>query len=140
MIEQIFISIAGACMLVFPFYIISLVRSKSPSRKEKLLNQAIKKGHVVTAILKKRHSSVDDPYSRSASGMVDLGVYEYTYKGKKYKYKLYDSNLPSTLKLYFLKNPRKAEEEAGLGSSNTCWPLIIGVIACIIYLIAKSST
>jgi len=76
-------------MIVFPFFIVALVRAKSPRRREAALNKALSKGHVVTAILKKRHSSVSDPFSRSASGMVDLGIYEYEYKGRKYKYKLY---------------------------------------------------
>lgn len=137
--QDIVISIIFACMIVFPFFIVSLVRAKSPRRREAALNKALSKGHVVTAVLKKRHSSVSDPFSRSASGMVDLGIYEYEYKGRKYKYKLYDGHLPSTVKLYFTKSPRKAVEAAALGRSDTCWPLIIAVIACVIYIFGKLS-
>lgn len=139
MIQDIVISIIFACMIVFPFFISSLVRARNPRRQQESLNQAIANGHVVTAILKKRYGSVDDPFSRSARGMVELGVYEYEYKGRKYKYKLYDDYLPTTVKLYFLKNPRKAVEAAALGASDTCWPLIIAIIACAIYLVCRFS-
>lgn len=138
--QDIFISVIFACIIVFPFFIASLARAQNPRRREEALNQAIAKGHVVTAILKKRYGSVDDPFSRSARGMISLGVYEYEYKGRKYKYKLYDDYLPTTVKLYFLKNPRKAVEAAAVGTSETaCWPLIIAIIACAIYMIGKFS-
>lgn len=138
--QDVFISIIFACMVVFPFFIGSLVRAKSPKKRETALNQALAKGHVVTAILKKRHSSVRDPFSRSASGKVDLGIYEYEYKGRKYRYKLYDGQLPATVKLYFVKSPQKASEAAALGRSDTCWPLVIAVIASVIYAIGRVST
>lgn len=137
--QDVVISIIFSCMIVFPFFIASLVRAKSPKRQEAAFNKALSKGHVVTAILKKRYGSVDDPFSRSARGRVNLGIYEYEYKGRKYKYKLYDDHLPSTVKLYFVKNPRKAVEAAALGASDTCWPLIIAVIACVIYLVGKAT-
>lgn len=137
--QDIAISIIFACMIVFPFFIASLVRAMSPKRNEAALKEAISKGHVVTAKLKKIRSSVKDPQSRSAMGLIDLGIYEYEYKGRKYKYKLYSKKLPYTVTLYFLKSPRKAVEAPAMGRSDTCWPVIIAVIACIIYLLGKLS-
>lgn len=137
--QDIVISIIFACMIVFPFFIVSLARAKSPKRCEAALNKALSKGHVVTAVLKKRRGSVSDPYSRSRRGRVGMGIYEYTYKGRNYKYKLYDDSLPSTVKLYFTKSPRKAVQAAALGRSDICWPLIIAVIACVIYMCGKLS-
>jgi len=137
--QDIFISIIFACMIVFPFFIASLARAQSTKRKEDALNEAIKRGHVVTAILKKRVSNVNDPYSRSANGMTDLGIYEYEWKGKKYKYKDYSDNLASTQKLYFLKCPRKAVPAGALASTKGNWLLRIAVIACVIYLFGRLS-
>jgi len=138
--QDILISIIFACMIVFPFFMSSLARTKNPRRREEALNKAIAKGHVVTAILKKRYGSVDDPFSHSARGMVGLGIYEYEYKGRMYKYKLYDDYLPTTVKLYFVKNPRKAEEAAAVGTSETaCWPIIITIISFVIYVIGRFS-
>lgn len=131
--RDIAISIIGACMITLPLYIISKVRGKSPKRHRAALDRAMSRGHVVTAVLKKRYSSVRDPYSRSANGLVDMGLYEYEYKGKKYRYKLFDDCLPPTLKLYFESKPRKAVEAEALGAVERPWFLIIVGIAAAIY-------
>ena len=78
--QDIAICIIHACMIVFPFFIISLARAKSPRRQKAVLNEILAKGHTVNAVLKKKHGAVSDPYSRSASGRTSLGIYEYEFK------------------------------------------------------------
>lgn len=137
--DGIFISVALACMFVFPFFIASLYKSNSPKRREEALAKIYSEGHVVTAVLKKSRGLRDDPYSRTRSGYTDMGIYEYEYKGRKYKYKLFQENLPTTIKLYFRKSPRKAQTDVVLAMSKTNWFLIVAVVATVIYFLGYFS-
>lgn len=81
-----------------------------PTQKKKLLDEAIKKGHVVTAKLIKTH----DINKHTEMGVHPTGqkmaTYEYSYNGKTYRRKFMSFNkFGEEVDLYFISNPRKAE-------------------------------
>ena len=82
-----------------------------PTQKKKLLEEAIKKGHVVKAKLIKEH---DTREYNNQSGYHYTGekmaTYEYSYNGKTYRRKFISFNkFGDEVELYFISNPRKAE-------------------------------
>jgi len=132
----IFVSLFAACVIVFPIYLIhSAIFGRK--NKEKALKKAVDRGNVVEAVLVKNSSPYESPIATS-SRYVRRCVYEYTYRGKKYKYRC-ELELPAdTLTLYFVDNPRKAVRKGELDDSKVCWPLIFGIVALIAYWVATS--
>lgn len=139
----LFISFFGAFVVVFPIYLISLAITTTDKRRKKAIEKAIARGHVVTAEWVKQIGD-DIPASEvkgihQETGIVGLQMYRYTYKGKKYTYRMWDSSPPHyTLTLYFLKNPRKANTGGGIADSTTCWPLVYAIVTMLFYWIMKS--
>lgn len=92
------------CLLRTIFYV--------PFIREKLRREAIAKGHVIEATLQKKYNVVDYTDLGNVGTEEDIGVYCYQYNVKQYKYqavsKLSYKELPSTIMLYYIKNPRKA--------------------------------
>ena len=81
-----------------------------PTQKEKILNEAIKKGHVVKAKLIKVHDVYDYNEFGTYSTGEKMGTYEYSYNGKTYKRKFLSFNkFGDKVDLYFISNPRKTE-------------------------------
>ena len=136
--ELIMYSLGSAFFFVFPFFIMSL-NSKAKStneQRENALWKVHKEGHVVRATLKKTYGNVDDPYSHSAMGLTNKGVYQYEYKGKKYRYRYYlNGNLPSTITLYFMKNPRKATTSVMDAVDKTNWLSVYLIVAAVLYVV-----
>ena len=134
---ELFNSIFIACVLVFPVHIFTLIVLSSKTRRERYKQQAIARGHVVTAQLKKRSYRRDDipgtqtPYSYKC-------VYEYTYNGKKYKRVVWDEDPQVTITLYFLKNPRKASRSGDLGATKIQWFWIYGIVAGLVYFVMNT--
>ena len=67
-----------------------------------------------------------------------MGFYKYEYKGRTYKYQFQVGTAetpPFTLKLYFVKNPRKATVDEALTAMTVNWPLVYIIVAAIIYFV-----
>ena len=82
-----------------------------PTQKKKLLEEAIKKGHVVKAKLIKEQDlrEYDTQFGYRYTGQV-MATYEYSYNGKIYRRKFISFNkFGDEANLYFISNPRKAE-------------------------------
>lgn len=112
-----------------------------PFIREKLRQEAIRKGHVIEASLQKSYNVVEhDTEFGNVGTMEDIGVYHYQYNGKKYKYEAVASTgLPSKITLYYIKRPRKATVANDLGNWETPWfrfYLIISLIIAIVTVIA----
>lgn len=129
MFETVFMSLVMAAVFVFPAYLFSSMITGSPKRNQKAVAKAIERHHVVTATLIKAGPLVFDVPGVTAPGPHRRGVYEYTYKGRRYKYYFWANNPPSRLTLYFLKNPKKATVDKALFDSETSWMRIYLIIA-----------
>jgi hypothetical protein len=69
-------------------------------------------------------------------GLTNKGVYQYEYKGKKYRYRYYlNDNLPSTITLYFMKNPRKATTSVMDAVDKTNWLSVYLIVAAVLYVV-----
>ena len=123
-----------AALFVFPAYLISLGVTGTESRRKKALEKAISAGHVVTAVLIRKSSRHWNVPGLTTPGPHRRGTYEYEYKGKKYRYRFWSDNPPSTLKLYFIKNPGKATVAGAMYDSTISWPLVYLVVAVFWYL------
>ena len=132
----LFISFFFACMIVFPIFLISSLITGTKKNQEKYKEKSIVKGHVVTAYLKKRST-----YIRNVPGthenVTRLAIYEYSYKGKQYKYRLWICEPPETITLYFDKNPRKATLEGVLDYSKVKWPWVYAGVTAVIYILVR---
>lgn len=122
----------GACFVVFIAYFISHTKKDTPKKRDAAVEDAIRSGRVVTAVLKKRRAttmSIPGTHEHWSS----IGYYEYEYKGKSYKYKYWADNPPATLKLYFIKNPAKATVAGALSPVDTNWPLVYIIVTAVFY-------
>lgn len=82
-----------------------------PTQKKKLLEEAIKKDHVVKAKLIKEQDlrEYDTQFGYRYTGQI-MATYEYSYNGKTYRRKFISFNkFGDEVDLYFISNPRKAE-------------------------------
>lgn len=125
-------------VFTFPAYLITTAVTGSRKRNEDAVLKAMSRGHVVTAVYKK-HLSSSVPVPGSKGHKTSSALYEYQYKGKTYHYKHYNDDLPGTLRLYFLRNPRKATVRGNLTDSEVNWFLVYLVVAgCMWCLLAIS--
>jgi len=131
---QIFYSLVAAFFVVFIAYLISHSINDNPKKKEKALEQAIRSGHTVTAVLIKRRAT-RKKIPGTHEFWSSIGYYKYEYKGKKYTYKYWADDPLSTLKLYFIKNPAKAIVAGALSSVVTNWHLIYAIVAVVLYFL-----
>lgn len=97
-------------LVITPIFIYLKKVMYHPFLKKKLLDAAIKNGHVVKAKLIKEH----DISNYTESGVQPTGekmaTYEYNYKGKTYRRRFMSFNkFADEVNLYFISNPRKAE-------------------------------
>lgn len=129
---QVFISLFAAGVIFFPIYLISTAISESDRKQEKVKQDAIKKGNVVEACLKKGYAASLENPSHSMDRK-RLGIYTYEYRGKRYTYRHSSEDLPYKLTLYFLYNPQKARPDGCIVTSRVSWPLLYTVIAFLIY-------
>lgn len=106
-------------LFITPIFIFMRKIFYGPLTNKKLLEKAIKDGHVVQAKLIKRYDVKQDSEKMrmgNGMGMVPTGeqegVYEYEYNGKTYRYHAISAHIGQELSknatLYFIKNPRKA--------------------------------
>lgn len=106
------------CM--FPIFIIRSTVMAFKKKSGKALETAKARGHVVTARLVDTHWSVPEN-PRDAVDRFSLGIYEYEWDGRTYKYRLPAMTPPDELTLYFLHSPRKAMPEQDLKSFGFPW-------------------
>lgn len=105
-----------------------------PFIRKNLREKAIRKGHVIEASLQKTHNVVKHDTNFGTVGTIkDVGVYCYQCNGKKYKYQLITTTkLPSTITLYYIKNPRRATVARDLGNWETPWIRFYLIISLVI--------
>lgn len=134
----VYYSLFMAFVFVFPAYLINKGIHGSKKKNEDAVLTAMKRGHVVTAVWKK-HLSASVPVPGTKGHRTSAALYEYTYKGKSYRYKFYGDDLPSSLRLYFISNPAKATVKGDLTASKVCWPLVYVIVAAVLYFILSAS-
>lgn len=125
----------AAAAIVFPCFIISKTFERLPKRQDKAKEEAIKKGNVVEATLERtywRNGGTEKDQHRE-----NQCDYVYEVNGKQYKYTIYNNNPPSVLRLYYLKNPRKAAVQGAIDVSGKPWLLRFAIVAAIITVIAE---
>jgi len=117
---------------------ISLITDR---KRLKLVREATEKNHMFKGKLIK-NKLVRRPYQprkedRTADITCDLGIYEYEYKNRKYKTKVYAScgHLRKELDLFYVKNPKKATTEYSLGRTEISWLKHFIVTFIIFYLL-----
>lgn len=81
-----------------------------PFLKKKLLDAAIKKGHIVKAKLIKEQDIKKHTQQGSYYTGKRMATYEYNYNGKTYRRRFMSFNkFADEVNLYFIRNPAKAE-------------------------------
>lgn len=116
--------------------IIGHFRYMSREKRERLAQEAIANGHVVNARLAKtKRVKRSDPSRNDDYIILDVGIYEYEYKGKTYRSKLAaeDMTWPNELTLYYIKNPKKATAKGNIGLSEIgggrCFLIVFAVLS-----------
>ena len=135
MLEAVFIGLVMAAIFVFPAYIVSCAFTGTSKRSQSAVDKAIARGHVVRAVLIKAGPPVFDVPGLTTPGPHRKGVYEYRYKGRRYKYYFWSSNPPDRLTLYFLKKPRKATVAEAMYDSEFSWMRLYLIIAAFLILL-----
>lgn len=90
------------CLLRKMFYV--------PFIRQRLVDEAVEKGHIVTAFLEKSSElyDVDKDGGRIYTNWAE-GTYHYTYNGRRYRYWYRTTGgMPPELTLYFQRRPRRA--------------------------------
>lgn len=113
MIEIIFVDLPLALFVAMFCFGLKYILAGSQKKNERLLEKAIAAGHVVDAkrVSTKTEWRLDQTTPcQDDKKMVDIGIFEYKYKRKKYQVKFSSENceFPKELELYFIKNPAKA--------------------------------
>ena len=148
MIAKIIMSILMGFMISLSFSplltpIIVLFRTLFivPVKRKKLVKEAEDKGHYVDAKLAKayddRQHNDDGTYTFSNC---EVGIYKYEYKNKTITYRGdFVDYPPQEIRLYYLKNPKKATDANSLGLREVPWLkiflktfLIVGVICSVL--------
>lgn len=130
---EYFTYIFVAAIIVFPWYIISKNIERLPKHQQKAKEKAIQMGHVVTAEFVRSFSN-DREEDRGLGRQCE---YHYICNGKKYKYIIFTDNPPRTLKLYYLKSPKKAAMGDSIETSEKHWILRFIIVAAILIIIVK---
>ena len=124
-----------ALFFAIPVFIINVAVCSTKKNNQRALEKAIARGHVVTAVLKKRSAPVFDYTSNHDGGTYYRVTYEYEYKGRKYTFKAWMHDPAYTETLYFVDNPRKAALKGALNEMNYKGIMIYGIIAAILCLL-----
>ena len=107
-----------------------------PIIRPKIRKKMLEKGHTVTAHLIRQNDILNDNGTVSCN---EIGIYQYEYNNKTYKYKSISAGtLSQEIELYFMKNPRKATTYNEIGLKETHWfkyYLVISVIIAITVII-----
>ena len=141
---RLFLSAFIAFLIVFPIAMIKHAINSNPKKEkaesEQLTKIAIERGHVVTAkLIKIQTFSATNP--DTINNFETLGIYEYFYNGKRYKYRYHDDDPEYTKTLYFVDSPRKATVARALKKeSKVSWPVKYLIVLAVVYWIVGIST
>ena len=125
----------AAAVIIAPWLVLTKTIEALPNRQSKARQKAIEMGHVLTATLVKQYyntGGTDKDQTRQT-----YCVYRYEYKGKSYKYEIYNDYPPQTITLYYLKDPKKAGGLGDIVIKKRRWWLRIAIMTGIIIIIAK---
>lgn len=117
------------CLLRKMFYV--------PLIRNKLLKDAQEKGNVVVAHYVKSHEIMNDngEFGSTSSGK-SIGIYQYQYGGKNYKYKIVTrDHMPDEITLYFSKKPGKATLADEIGLRESHWFIYYLILSLIIAVV-----
>lgn len=136
---RLFLSAFIAFLIVFPVAMIKSAIDANPKKRENERREfkkiAIERGHVVTAELIKIQT-FSNRSSYSINSFETVGIYEYFYNGKRYKYHFRSDNPKETLTLYFVDNPRKATVDTALKrETKISWPVKYLIVVTVIFLL-----
>lgn len=97
-------------MVITPIFVYLKKVMYHPTRKKKLLDEAIKNGHVVKAkLIKEQDVRENTRWGAHYTGK-KMATYEYSYNGKIYRRQFMSFNkFANEVDLYFISNPRKAQ-------------------------------
>lgn len=96
-------------VIITPIFVYFKKIMYHPTQKKKLLDEAIKNGHVVKAKLIKEHDIREHTQSGANYTGKKMATYEYSYNGKTYKKQFISINkFNNEVDLYFISNPKKA--------------------------------
>ena len=132
------VALSMAAFSTFFWVIIGHYRYMSVKKRERLAQEAIANGHVVDAkLVKTKRVMRGNPSTRNEYDYIilDVGIYEYAYNGRTYRSKLAaeDTNWPKEMKLYYIKNPKKATMKSNIGISEIgggkCFLIVFSVLA-----------
>lgn len=130
---RLFNSFMSACFVVFIAYFFVNSFMDTKKKREAAVEAAIRAGRTVTAVRKKvRGTTMSVPGTHEFWS--SIGIYEYEYKGRTYKYKYWADNPPATLKLYFIKKPSKATVAGALNPVTVRWPLVYVAVTAFFYI------
>lgn len=131
---QIFYSLVAAFFVVFIAYLISHAKNDTKKKREAALEEAIRAGRTVNAVLIKRRAT-RKKIPGTHEFWSSIGYYKYECNGKSYTYKYWADNPPSTLKLYYIKKPAKATVAGALSPVTTNWPVVYIIVAAVLYFL-----
>ena len=129
----------GIAIFLTPIYVYLKKIFYNPTQNKKLLDKAIKQGHIVNAKLIKTNDILkDNGFGFVATGE-EIATYEYSYNGKTYKRKFMGFNkFGSEVELYFISNPRKVEFGDNLWTTiKNHWIISYLFIVLIIWIISS---
>lgn len=129
----LFYSMVAAVFVVLAAYMISHTINDTNKKREVALEEAIKAGRTANAVLVKRRATkkkIPGTHEFRSS----IGYYKYECKGRTYTYKYWADNPPSTLKLYYVKNPRHATVAGAFSPVVTNWPCVYIIVTIVLYL------
>ena len=127
--------IIGSAIYGFKVFLIT------DKKRLKLVREATEKNHILKGkLIKNKIVRRLDPARREDSTFeisCDLGIYEYQYKNKTYKTKIYAplGHLTKEIDLFYVKNPKKATTEYLLGITEISWLKYFIITFIIIYMI-----
>lgn len=142
MLGYFLMSLCLATVFVGPLFLFRLYLDMLPGQKKKremaidrAMDKAISDGKLVcrvTAVLKRKTRVYRDSFNEYSRNY----VYEYSYKGRSYRYRLWmRRNMPQTLTLYFLEErPRRVKSDErelfarGKGGWLAAWLLLAALI------------
>lgn len=97
-------------IVITPIFIYLKKVMYHPFLKKRLLDTAIKKGHIVKAKLIKEHDINNYTEFGVQSTGEKIATYEYNYNGRNYRRRFMSFNeFADEVNLYFISNPAKAE-------------------------------
>ena len=140
LVSTLFISAFVSLMIMLPVFIIRSLIAVNIKKPGKAVEMAKARGHVVTANLVKVQWSVPDNLD-DVTDRYSVGVYEYVYRGRKYKYKNTCMEPPEEVTLYFINNPRHAGSEGELKIMNSnllkTYLIVFAILFAVFYLSAR---